>query len=250
MSEPANSLTDHYRPMIEADGERARQELRVLVQAQPQSAEAASLLAVAYLRCMDFPAAEAAFRQVLALDPTDATALPNLGLCTYAQGDWAGALEAFGRAREVTGSTDAIAQQALLLHRMGRLDEAAQAYEMILTRGALAGHNQWPAMRGMMNLLRDQGRPLAADHYAHELMLRRRRQDLLVPSFLLSRDQATSFHEWYGLVDKSRLTGLFRKGLAEDPRGGRAPESFNLSEERAALAAFAAAQAPGVLYIV
>lgn len=250
MSQPAASLSDLYRPMIEADGERARQELRALVQANPESVEATSLLAMAYLRCMDFAAAGAAFRAVLALSPQDSPALLNLGLCLYAQGDSAGALEAFGHARTITGSTDAIAQHALLLHRMGRPDEAAQAYDVILTHGALAGENQWAAMRGMMNLLRDQGRPLAADRYAHELIQRYRRQDLLVPSFLLKRDQASSFHEWYGLVDKSRLTGLLRKALAEDPVGGRAPESFNLPQERAALAAFAAAQPPGVLYIV
>ncbi|MGH6909268.1 MAG: tetratricopeptide repeat protein [Phenylobacterium sp.] len=246
----ATSITDTYRPMIEADGERARRELRDLAAADPTSLEVASLLANAYLRCMDFAEAEAALRKVLALNPLDAFALPNLGLCLYAQGDWPGALEAFSQMATATGSTDAFAQQGLLLHRLGRRDEAAKAYETILMRGSLDGANQWPAMRGMMNLLRDRGRPLAADHYAHELMQRFHRQTLLVPSSLLKRDQATSFHEWYSLVDKSRLSGLLRKGLAEDPVGGRAPESFNLPEERAELIAFARAQPPGVLYIV
>jgi Tfp pilus assembly protein PilF len=236
--------------MIEADGEGARRELRELVAADPRSVEAVSLLATAYLRCMDFAEAEAAFRTVLALKPADDFALRNLALCLYAQGDWAGALDVVGETAKATGSTDAIVQQGLMLHRMGRRDEAAAAYDTILTRGSLDGVNQWPAMRGMMNVLRDQGRPLAADHYAHELIQRHRRQSLLVPSSLLKRDQSVSFHEWYGLVDKSRLTGLFRKGLAEDRVGGRAPESFNLPQERAALVEFAKAQPAGVLYIV
>ncbi len=246
----APSLTDIYKPMIEADGERARRELSDLAAAEPQSLEIVNLLATAYLRCMDFAAAEAQLRAVLALNPADAVAQADLGLCLDALDRWPEALAAF-RETAKTGSTDALIRQGLLAHRLQLRDEAASAYETVLIRGALDGVNQWPAMRGMMDLLRDQGRPLAADGYARELVQRFRRQSLMVSSGLLRRDQAAAFHEWYGLVDKARLARLLRKGLAEDPaNGGRAPESFSLPEERAALAAFAQAQPPGVLYIV
>ena len=248
--EPAaeSSLSDRYRDLIEHDGERARTELRELVAREPDSVEARMLLATAYLRCLDFAASAEATRALLEIDPTHAEGLRNLALCLHGLGDVEGTLRAYQIFFNLTRTTDAAALRALMQHRLGHLAEAERDYDFMLLKAPLDNLNMLSGLRGMMGVLRDAGRPLAADHYAHALLQRYRRQTLTVASFFVQRDNATGFHEWYGLVDKSRLGAALRKGLAEDP-GARIPATFNLPQDRAALTAYAASE-PGALYIV
>lgn len=239
-----------YKPMIEHDGERARRELRALVAREPELLEARSLLAIAYLRCLDFRAAAEANRDVLKLDPANSEALRNLALCYHGMGDVAGALATYQDAFRLTRSTDAATLTAVMTHRAGRPRDAVRAYDLVLRQAPLDNSNVYTALRGMAAVMRDLGRPLTADRYAHELFQRHRRNPRSVSSFMNQRENATGFHEWYRLVDKSYLGEALRKGAAQDPAGARIPETFNLPWDRAALAAFAAAAPAGTLYIV
>ncbi|HEX2802309.1 MAG TPA: hypothetical protein VHN73_09625, partial [Phenylobacterium sp.] len=243
-------LAKLYKPMIEHDGERARQELRALVAREPDSVEARALLAIGYLRCLDFAAAAEANREVLRLEPGHPEALRNLALCLHGLGDTEGSMDAYVHAFKVSRSTDAAAMAAIMTHRLGRLEDARRSYDFLLDRAPLDNLNLITALRGLMNLMRDAGRPLAGDRYAQELLHRHRRKTGEVSSFLIQRDNATGFHEWFRLVDKSHLGEVLRKGAAEDPAGARIPETFNLPRDRAALAAFAAGAPPETLYIV
>lgn len=243
-------LAKLYKPMIEHDGERARQELRALVAREPDSVEARALLAIGYLRCLDFAAAVEANREVLKLEPGHTEALRNLALCLHGLGDTEAAMDAYVHAFKVSRSTDAAAMAAIMTHRLGRLEDARRSYDFLLDRAPLDNLNLITALRGLMNLMRDAGRPLAGDRYAQELLHRHRRKTGEVSSFLIQRDNATGFHEWFRLVDKSHLGEVLRKGAVEDPAGARIPETFNLPRDRAALAAFAAGAPPETLYIV
>ena len=243
------SLSDRYKPLIEHDTERARTELRAVVEREPGSVEAWTLLASAYVRSLDFARSAEATRKALALDPANPDALRNLALCLHGMGDLEGALAAYQAFFDITRATDAAALRATTHYRLGHLQEAQRDYDFLLLNGRLENLNTFSGLRGMMSVLRDMGRPLAADHFAHQLFQRHRRQPQAVSSFLIMRDDATGFHEWYGLADKSRLGTQLRRGMAEDPGGARIPATFNLPQDRAALGDYAAAQ-PGALYIV
>lgn len=243
------AFADLYGEMIEHDRARALAELGALVQEQPQSVAAWAMLSVAHQRCLDFPACAAASRRLLALDPTHSDGLHRLAFSLMATGDYEAAIAAYRQTHATTASPMAMALIALLLHRLGRLDEAAQAYNAILSSTAPGSLDILPALRGVMNLLRDQGRPLAADRFAHMLHLSYQLNPVLVASSLLDRDQAATFHEWLGLVDKTALGRMLRRGMAAEPGVARVPETFNLPAERADLLRHAAAH-PGALYIV
>ena len=245
----AATLAERYRPLIEHDGERARLELAALVQREPGSAEGWRLLALAYLRCMDFAACAEATRRLLALEPADAEGLQTLALCLHGLGDVEGCLAAYRNAFRLTRSTDAAAMIPIMLHRLGRLQEAEKAHDFVLTKAQIESLNVLGSLRGMMNVLRDAGRPLAADGYAHELIQRYRRATLSAAGFFIQRDNAAGFHEWFGLVDKARLGEVLRRGAAQDGEGARVPATFNLPDDREALRGYAAAH-PGALYIV
>lgn len=243
------SLAERYNPIIEADGERARRELRDLVAGRPGSVEALWLLAVACLRCLDFEGAAETARRILALAPDHHDALHMLGQCLIGLGDAAGALEAYRRTFEVTRTVRAAARVSLLSHRLGRLDEARDWGELVLSRGAPDSIEAAWTLRNMVRLRRDRGEPLIADRHADAYLRRFERDPFLVASGTLDLDQSTGFHEWYGLAEKGRLAALVRRGLEADP-SARVPESFTLPAEREELARFAAHAPAGTLYIV
>jgi len=246
--DPAFQATFH--DMIEHDRVRALTELGALTLAQPTSVAAWAMLMTAHHRCLDFAACAVAALRLLDLDPRHDEGLHKLAFSLMARGDYEGALAAYRRAWSVTRSGFSATTIALLLHRLGRLEDAAKAYDRILATTAPGSLDVLPALRGMMSLLRDMGQPLAADRYAHMLNVCYRLNPVLVASGLVDRDQTTTFHEWLALVDKTALGSFLRRGLAAEPGVARVPETFNLPEERAELLAFTETAPAGTLYIV
>lgn len=238
-----------YQAMIEHDRDRALAELKAMVEAHPASGAARVMLMTAHHRCLDSAACLEVGRAVLALDPTNADALHLTAFSLMALDDYEGALAAYRQAYATTRSPLSGTTVALLLHRLGRLDAAAEAYETILATTPPGSFDVLHALRGAMSLHRDRGRPLAADRCAYMLLNAFRLNPRLVGSALAERDQMSTFHEWLGLVEKADLAAMLRRGLAADPQG-RVPESYTLPEERDAFLGFAAAQPSGTLYIV
>lgn len=239
-----------FHDMIEHDRARALRELGALVADQPGSTTAWAMLMIAHHRCLDFAACAEAAQRLLALDPRHDEGLHQLAFSLMARGDDEAALAAYRRAYGVSRSCLAGTMVGLLLHRLGRLEDAARVYDQILSTTAPGSLDLMPTLRGMMSLLRDMGQPLAADRYAHMLNVCYRLNPVLVASGLADRDQTTTFHEWFGLVDKTALGSFLRRGLAAEPGVARVPETFNLPAARADLLAFARTAPAGTLYII
>lgn len=238
-----------YAEMVEHERERALDELIALVAAHPGSVAARAALTMAHHRCLDSAAAAEQARALLALDPEHSDGLHTLAFSLMAQGDYEGALAVYRRAYGVTRSGTSGTTVGLLLHRLGRLEAAGEVYDAVIGATSPGSLEILAPLRGAMQVLRDQGRPLAADGRAFMLGNAFRLNPVLVASSLSDRDQTTAYHEWLRLVDKTCLAGVLRRGLAADP-SGRAPEAFELPAERDAFLAFAAMQSPGMRYIV
>ena len=244
----AEGLNDRYLPMIEADGERARSELRSVVAREPASAPAWGLLAKAYLRCLDLDAAMAAGRRLLELEPNSTYGLHMLGQCQLVKNDLEGALASYERAHRATRSVQSANHQGVVLHRLGRLAEAERRYRSVVSGANMDALEMNWALRGLVGVLRDAGRPLEADRYAHQLLARISRDPVRYASQLVNRDQSNARIEWFELADKANLARLLQRG--GETAGLRAPESFVLPEDRAALVAFAAGAPKGAVWIV
>ncbi len=238
-----------YTHRIEYDRDRAIEELQHWVTSRPDSAPAWTMLATAYNRRLDMAACAEATRKALSLAPDDPDNLHRLAFALMAMNDYEGALEAYRQTHRVTGTKVAATTAALLLHRLGRLDEAARAYAELMANTRPNDREVLSVLRGCMSLLRDCRQPLAADRFAHMLTNTYRLNPVFVASALIERDQASAFHEWLGLVDKTALGRVLMRALVDDP-SARTPESFNLPEDRDAFLCFAASQAPGTLYIM
>lgn len=244
------AFAETFGEMIEHDRARALAELGALVADQPGSVAAWAMLVTAHHRCLDFEACADAARRLLELDPRHNNGLHQLAFSLMARGEYDAALAAYRRAWAVTKSGLSAAIVGLILHRLGRLEDAVQVYDQILATTAPGSLYVLPVLRGMMSVRRDLGQPLAADRYAHTLNQCFRLNPVLVASALADRDQTTTFHEWFGLVDKTALGSFLRRGLAAEPGVARVPETFNLPAERADLMAFARAAPAGTLYII
>ena len=242
-------LSDDIRDLIEHQTTEAQALLRTLAAALPRSVEAHLLLAASHLRRLEFAPAMTAFQEALKLDPRNDEALRNIGFCRLSMGDREGALAAFQRAFASTSGASSLRYIALLSHRLGRVDEAVEAYERLLANGQSTSPEIPFAQQGLAAALRDAGRPIAADHYIRNLVERFRREPLGAASGLVARNNAEDFHEWSHYADKSRLAAALTARQAVDP-AGRFPESFVLPRDRSALAAFAAGGTAPPLYIV
>ncbi len=238
-----------YAERIEHDREAAIGALEALAAAHPRSVPVRALLTGAYHRCLDSAACAASARVLLALDPGHSDGLHRLAFSLMALGDDAGALAAYRRAYEVTRSGMAGSMAARLLHRLGRLEAAARACEGLIAATAPGDFEALHAQAAAMRIARDQGRPLAADRHAQAVLNALRLNPALVGAALADRDQTAAFPEWLGLVDKTRLAAVLRRGLAADP-AGRVPVSFELPEARAALLAHVAGEGRGARWIV
>jgi tetratricopeptide (TPR) repeat protein len=243
-----STLSDRYAPMIERDRQRALDELNDLVGREP-SAEALQLLARAHQRCLDFRSCAATAEKLVALTPQDTEAWLTLAFAQQSLNAYEVALETYRRAHSVSRAATSGYWIAVLLHRLGRLDEAARAFEALLAGLAVESDLMSAVLRAAMSLARDRGRALEADRLAGELIRRFNRRPVNTSSYLVSRDQAAAFPEWIGLAEKSALGDVLARGRAAEPEGARFPETFDLPRQRDALLAFAAAAPAGTLYI-
>jgi hypothetical protein len=242
-------LIDDIRALIEHDTTEAQHLLRRLADALPRSVEAHQLLAASHLRRLEFETALTHYRETVALDPKHDDSLRNIGFCLLALGDYVGALAAFKHAFEVLSGASSLRFIALLSHRLGRIDEAVQAYSRLLGSAQPASVEIPPALQGLAGALRDAGQPIAADHAMRQLVERFRREPMTISSALVARNNSDDFHEWSRYADKANLAAALTARRAADP-GGRFPESFVLPRDRDALTAFAASPDAPALYIV
>jgi len=157
------ALGGDLRALIETDPTSARRLLADLVARLPNSREARVLLGNSYLRSLEVAPALEHYRAALALDPKSAAILCQMGLCAIALGDAEGALGLYGQAQGIAPQAHAAAMAALMLHRLGRAREAADAYGALLGRLKRDDAERPHALRGMAMLLRDAGAPLAAE---------------------------------------------------------------------------------------
>ncbi|THD58930.1 tetratricopeptide repeat protein [Phenylobacterium sp.] len=242
-------LVDDIKDLIEHETSEAQQLLRIVADAMPRSVEAHLLLAASHLRRLELAQALIYYRETVELDPKNDEALRSVGFCLLAMGDYEGALAAFRHAFQLLSGAGSLRFIALLCHRLGRVEEAVQAYERLLANCQPTSGEIPFALQGLAAALRDAGRPIVADHYLRDLIERFSRDKIGVSSKLIARNNSDDFHEWSPYADKSRLAASFNARRAVDP-AGRFPESFVLPQDRAALEAFAQGPDAPALYIV
>ena len=242
-------LTDDIRDLIEHDTGEAQLLLRRLAKELPNSVETRLLLAQSHLRRLEFAKALVHYRETVALDPKHDDALRHIGFCMLAMGDNEGALAAFQHAFKVLAGAGPLRYVALLSHRLGRVEDAVQAYERLLANCQPTSSEIPVALQGLAAALRDAGRPIAADHHLRHLAERFRREPVSVASGLVARNNSDDFHEWSPLADKAHLAAVLTARKPLDP-AGRFPETFVLPADRAALEAFAQGPDAPALYIV
>lgn len=241
-------LSDDIKDLIEHDNARARRLLHGIVGEAPHSVEARFLLAQAYLRHMEVERALPLYLGVTERDPKLAEARHAAAFCRLVTGDYPGALAAYREAFQKLGTVYALGMSALVLHRLGRLDEAIAAYDKFLKIAPPASQTVPAALQGIVAALRDAGKADAAERYAQQLLERFHRNPVALALPLVDRNSALDFHEWWRWEDKAHLALATRRFAARNAVNARFPESFVLPADRAALTGFALAN-PGVLLI-
>ena len=111
--------------------EEAQKSLEQAVEVTPDSALLRNNLGYAYVCTKHWPAAEEQFREALRLDPGFNRARINLGLAVARQDRISEALNEF---RAVLPEPDALYNLGLVLRGMGRYQEAADTFELVLDR--------------------------------------------------------------------------------------------------------------------
>ncbi len=241
------TLPDDLRQLIESDQQAARPILHDLVARLPKSAEARALLGQSYLRSLELEPALEHYRVASELDPKNLFYRQQMGLCAVAKGDYADALEYYKQAKAISPAEHSDAQIALLLHRLGRFQEAVQAYSTLLLRLKRDNLEAPHVLRGMAMLLRDVGAPITSDRYLHEFISVYRMDPPRVAGLVLERDTSIDFHGWTRFAHKSELARALERSRGE-PNAPRCPLTFVLPEDRDALVAHAAKNR-GVLFI-
>jgi hypothetical protein len=97
-------------------------------------------------------------------------------------------------------------------------------------------------------LLRDAGKPIAAERFMHEVVAVYRRNPVPIGAALVDRDNSIDYPGWTRFADKAELASALKRH-AEKPGAPRFPESFILPEDRGALAEYSRAN-PNALHIV
>ena len=242
------SLPDDLRQLIEHDQQTARPLLQDLAARLPNSAEAQSLLAHSYLRSLEAGPALEHYRRAHQLEPQNLFYRQQMGLCAVAAGDYAAAYDFYAKAREIAPTEHSEAMAALMLHRLGRLQDAVQAYSALLGR-LKRDHIESPhALRGMTMLLRDLGAPISADRYLHDFISVFRLDAPKVAAMVMERETSIDFHGWTRFAHKSELARSLGRRLRLGGQTPRFPETFALPEDREALLAHAT-ENPGAIYI-
>src|SRR5271163_3365023 len=150
-----SALSGDLRQLIERDQKAARPLLHDIAARLPNSAEAQALLAQSYLRSLEAAPALEHYRAAHALDPKNLAIRHQMGLCAVTLGDYEGALTIFREAISIPPTEHAEVMAALMLHRLGRVAEAAKAYSELLGK-LKRDHLEAPhALPGAAMLLRD-----------------------------------------------------------------------------------------------
>ncbi len=241
-------LSDDIKDLIEHDNARARRLLLGVLAEAPESLEARFLLAQAYLRRMELAEALPLYRAVVARDPKMAAASHAAAYCLLSAGDNEGALAAYREAFAKLRTVYALNMSALVLHRLGRLDEAIATYEKVLASAPAESAIVPATLQGLVAALRDAGRIEAAERHAQALIARFRAGPVAVAAPLIDRNNALDYHEWWRYEDKAFLAAAMQRFAARNPINAHFPESFVLPEDRAALTGFALKE-PGVVLI-
>lgn len=236
------TLTEHFGPMIDHDREGAVAALTRLVEAAPRLLEARALLMRAHHRGLDFARCVESARAVLAIDAANREGLLHLAHSLAALGDDEAALEAY-RGAAAQGVGDSYAE-ARLLHRLGRLDEAAAAYR---EAAGGCGDEAAPPLFGLMSALRDAGQVEASNAAAAALTAAFMKRPAATSTRLVERHHAFAFPGWAGLAQKAAFAGVLQRASAAEP-AGRFPDTFVLPDDGPKLEAYAATR-PGALYI-
>lgn len=241
------NLAGDFAQLIERDQKSARPLLRDLADRMPKSVEARVLLAQSYLRSLEAEEALHHYRIAHELEPQNLGIRHQMGLCSVALGDYEGAYKIFSEATSIAPTEHSQTMAALMLHRLGRIQEAIQAYSKLL--GPLKrDHLEAPhALRGAVMLLRDIGAPLAADRHLQELIAIYRLDPQRVASLLVERDNSIDHFGWTRFASKSDLARALTR-YAASPDAPRFPVTFVLPGDRDGLLAYAEAH-PEALFI-
>lgn len=200
-----SSLSGDLRKLIEYNQEETRSVLTDLVRRLPRSLEARLLLANSYMRSLEATQALEHYRICLSLDPQNRAVLHQAGLCAIATGDLEGALQLYCRAFSAAPNSHSATMAALMLHRLGRLDEAIKAYAALLASAKSDDAERPHALRGLAFVLRDAGRPVSADRAMHELLAGYVCNPLRVATAIVERGNSVDFHEWTRYAHKMTL---------------------------------------------
>ncbi len=228
------TLSDDIRQLIQVDYLSARPLLHDLVARLPNSVEARTLLALSYLRVLETEPAIAHYRAAHLLDPHDLEIRQQIGLCALNMGDYAAALEVFREAMSPEPAELSSAMAALMLHRLGRIEESIGVYAECLSTLKRDHDEAVHLLRGIAMAMRDAGAIVAAERFMHEAIQLYVRDPVEVARALIVRDRATDFHDWTWVghkIDLARALARTR-GKRNAPRH---PETFVLPEDRAAL---------------
>jgi tetratricopeptide (TPR) repeat protein len=241
------TLADDLRYLIDRDHQTARPLLHDLVARLPNSVEARRLLGESYQRSFDAAHALEHYRAAHLLEPENLLFRERMGLCTTEMGDYEAALAIYRDAISLAPTEVSGSMTALLLHRLGRIEESLMAYAQSLA-DMKRDHVEAPYMlRAMAMLLRDAGAPLAAERFMNEAIQLYVRNPTHVAYYFVMCDNSVCFHEWIRFAHKSELARALARRRGK-PGAPRYPESFVLPEDRAALLDYAARES-GASYI-
>lgn len=241
------AVSDDLRHLMNTDHLTARPLLQDLVARLPNSVEVRMMLGDWHLRGVDAAQALEHYRAAHLLEPEDLQIRLRMGISAVVMGDYEAALAIYRDAMSLAPKEESGSMTALLLHRLGRIEESMVAYAQSLA-DIKRGHVEAPYMlRGMAMLLRDAGAPLAAERFMNEAIQLYVRNPTQVAHFFVLRDNSICFHELIRLTVKSELARALARGRSR-PGAPRYPESFVLPEDRAALLDYAARES-GASYI-
>ncbi len=243
-------LSDDLRYLIEYDIISAKRVLRGLVQALPRSVEARLLLGDTHARAQEFTEAEPQYRAAQALQPHARLPQLRLAFCALYQGDLPAALAGFERLHRAAPDDQSLVLAGVLLHRLGRPAEALDRFRTLRERAAPGGSLRGFGLQAEIRALRSLGRIEDADARAHELLALLQATPVAAANDLQRQGTSFDWHEWALVADKGRLGQLLASRGQAGGHALRFPPSFLLPDEAAALAAHAARQPAGAVFIV
>jgi tubulin polyglutamylase TTLL6/13 len=243
-------LSDDLRHLIEYDILRAKRILRGIVAELPRSIEARLLLGDTHMRAQEIADAVVHYRAARALQPTSGLLQVRLALCALYLGDLTTALEGFERLHRAAPDEQSLVLAGVLLHRLGRPQDALERFRALREQAGPASEQLAFSLQAEVRTLRSLGQVAAADARAQDLLALLAAAPLEAANQLRRCSASFDHHEWFLLADKGRLAQLLARFA--DTTGGalRFPPSFVLPDDSAALAAHAARQEAGTVYII